>query len=88
MMNMWQGLANGISLLTGILVLLACGVLWMRRHTSLWLLLALIGQIGSMLCRLVFAVSPSTLTSVPLMRRCLAACFVPFRHRPARLRLV
>jgi Na+-transporting NADH:ubiquinone oxidoreductase subunit NqrB len=68
MNDIWQSLGNVISLATGVLLLFACGVLWMRRHTSFWLLLALIGQALSVLCRLAFAVSPATFAAVPIVR--------------------
>jgi Na+-transporting NADH:ubiquinone oxidoreductase subunit NqrB len=65
--DIWQVLGNGLGQVAGIALLIASVVLWSRRRTP-WLLLALIGQLIAMACRLLFAVSPSVLTEVPVLR--------------------
>jgi Na+-transporting NADH:ubiquinone oxidoreductase subunit NqrB len=65
--DIWQVLSNGLGQVAGIALLLASVVLWSRRHTP-WLLVALIGQLIAMACRLLFTLSPSMLTEVPILR--------------------
>jgi Na+-transporting NADH:ubiquinone oxidoreductase subunit NqrB len=65
-MNMPMDIANLISVLTGLLVLAACVLLWLRSKTS-WVLLALAGQTVSVLCRLVVFV-PEAFTQFPALR--------------------
>jgi Na+-transporting NADH:ubiquinone oxidoreductase subunit NqrB len=67
MNDIWQVLGNGLGQITGVVLLVACAVLWLRRRTP-WLLLALIGQIIAMMCRLLFSLSPSVLTEMPVFR--------------------
>jgi len=59
-------LANIFSVLTGLLVLAACVLLWLRRPTS-WVLLALAGQCVSVLCRLALFV-PDVYAQFPALR--------------------
>jgi Na+-transporting NADH:ubiquinone oxidoreductase subunit NqrB len=65
-MSFPMDLANLISVLTGLLVLAACVLLWLRSKTS-WVLLALAGQAVSVLCRLLVFV-PEVFTQFPLLR--------------------
>jgi Na+-transporting NADH:ubiquinone oxidoreductase subunit NqrB len=65
-MNMPIDIANLISVLTGLLVLAACVLLWLRSKTS-WVLLALAGQTVSVLCRLLLFV-PEAFTQFPPLR--------------------
>ena len=65
-MNMPMDIANLISVLTGLLVLAACVLLWLRNKTS-WVLLALAGQTVSVLCRLVLFV-PEAFAQFPALR--------------------
>src|SRR4249920_3223700 len=65
-MNPAVDLANLISLVTGLLVLGACILLWLRSKTS-WVLLALAGQGVSVLCRLVLFV-PDVFVQCPALR--------------------
>jgi Na+-transporting NADH:ubiquinone oxidoreductase subunit NqrB len=65
--DIWQVLGNGLGQVAGIALLIASLVLWSRRRTP-WLLVALVGQLIAMACRLLFAVSPSVLAEVPILR--------------------
>jgi hypothetical protein len=65
-MNMPMDIANLISVLTGVLVLGACVLLWLRSKTS-WVLLALAGQSVSVACRLLLFV-PDVFTQFPVIR--------------------
>jgi Na+-transporting NADH:ubiquinone oxidoreductase subunit NqrB len=65
--DIWQILGNGLGQVAGIALLIAILVLWSRRRTP-WLSLALTGQIVAMSCRLLFALSPSVLAEIPLLR--------------------
>ena len=65
-MNMPMDIANLISVATGLLVLGACGLFWLRSKT-MWVLLALAGQAVSVLCRLLLFV-PDVFTQVPAIR--------------------
>jgi Na+-transporting NADH:ubiquinone oxidoreductase subunit NqrB len=67
MNDLWQMLGNGLGQVTSVMLLVACAVLWLRRRTP-WLLLALVGQIVAMLCRLLFALSPAVLVEIPVFR--------------------
>lgn len=67
MTDIWQLLANGFAQVTGILLVLACAVLWLRRRTP-WLLLALLAQLSAMLCRLLFSLSTTVFADVPALR--------------------
>jgi hypothetical protein len=60
-------LANIFSVLTGLLVLGACVLLWLRDKTSSWVLLALAGQAVSVLCRFALFV-PDVFTQFPPLR--------------------
>jgi len=60
-------LARMLSVLGGMLVLAACVLLWLRDKTSVWALLALVGQAVSMLCRLVLPV-PDLWVHLPPLR--------------------
>ena len=60
-------LANILSVLTGLLVLGACVLFWVRDKTSTWALLALAGQAVSVLCRFVLFV-PDAFTQFPPLR--------------------
>jgi hypothetical protein len=59
-------IANIISVLTGVLVLGACVLLWLRSKT-MWVLLALGGEAISVLCRLLVFV-PDLYTQIPAIR--------------------
>ena len=65
-MNMPMDLANLISVATGLLVLGACALFWLRSKTT-WVLLALAGQAVSVLCRLLLFV-PELFTQFPAIR--------------------
>jgi hypothetical protein len=65
-MNMPTDLASLFSLATGLLVLGACVLFWLRSKTT-WVLLALAGQGVSMLCRLLLFV-PDVFTQFPIIR--------------------
>ena len=65
-MNMNPDIANLISVVTGLLVLGACALLWLRYQTT-WVLLALAGQIVSVLCRFVLFV-PNAYMQFPVIR--------------------
>ena len=65
-MNMSMDVANLISVLTGLLVLGACVLLWLRSQT-LWMSLALTGQVISVLCRFVLFI-PNAFTQYPIVR--------------------
>ena len=65
-MNIPMDLANLISVITGLLVLGACVLLWLRSKTS-WVLLALAGQTVSVLCRLILFV-PDVFKQFPELR--------------------
>lgn len=65
-MNMGMDIANLVSVLTGLLVLGACALLWLRYQTT-WVLLALAGQIVSVLCRFVLFV-PNAYMQFPIIR--------------------
>ena len=67
MNDIWQVLCTGFGQAAGIVLMIASLVLWSRRRTP-WLLLALIGQIIAMACRLLFVLSPSVLAEVPVLR--------------------
>jgi len=56
-MDIMQQLANGLSEIASIGVVIACAVLWMRRRAT-WILIALIGELGSLACRLALVLSP------------------------------
>jgi len=60
-------LASILSVLTGLLVLGACVLLWIRDKTSSWVLLALAGQGVSVLCRFALFV-PDAFTQFPPLR--------------------
>ena len=59
-------LANVISIATGLVVLGACVLFWLRSGTT-WVLLALAGQAVSVLCRLLLFV-PDVFTQFPMIR--------------------
>ena len=59
MNGLFQQLANGLGQIAGILTLLACAVLYMRLRST-WIMIALIGEAGSLACRLVLMLSPQT----------------------------
>ena len=59
-------IASLITVVTGLLVLGACALLWLRYKTS-WVLLALVGQIVSVLCRFVLFV-PNAYTEFPIIQ--------------------
>ena len=65
-MNMPMDIANLISVLTGLLVLAACVLLWLRSQTP-WTSLALAGQAVSVLCRLALFV-PDAFAQFPVLR--------------------
>ena len=65
-MNMPMDLANLISIATGVLVLGACVLFWLRSKTT-WVLLALAGQAVSVFCRLLLFV-PDLFTQFPAVR--------------------
>jgi endonuclease/exonuclease/phosphatase (EEP) superfamily protein YafD len=65
-MNMSLDIANLISVVTGLLVLGACVLFWVRSRTT-WVLLALAGQAVSVLCRLLLFV-PDVFAQFPAMR--------------------
>lgn len=65
-MNMGMDITNLVSVLTGLLVLGACALLWLRYQTT-WVLLALAGQIVSVLCRFVLFV-PNAYMQFPIIR--------------------
>jgi hypothetical protein len=65
-MNNPMEIANLISLVTGVLVLGACVLFWLRAKTP-WVLLALVGQAVSVVCRLVLFV-PDLFTQFPAIR--------------------
>jgi Na+-transporting NADH:ubiquinone oxidoreductase subunit NqrB len=58
-----QSFSAILGALASVALLLACAVLWARRQTP-WTLVALIGSVGSMLCRLVLGLSPTTYASL------------------------
>ena len=60
-------LASIMSVLTRLLVLGACALLWIRDKTSSWALIALAGQAVSVLCRFVLFV-PDAFTQFPPLR--------------------
>jgi len=59
--------ASIASLLTSLLVLVACVLLWMRTRNT-WALLALAGEAGSIACRLFLAATPGAFTDFPQLR--------------------
>lgn len=59
-------IANLISIATGVLVLGACVLFWLRGKST-WVLLALAGQAVSVFCRLLLFV-PDVFTQVPAIR--------------------
>jgi hypothetical protein len=65
-MNFPIDLANILSVVTGLIVLGACVLLWLRSKTS-WVLLALAGQAVSVLCRLMLFV-PDVFKQFPEIR--------------------
>jgi hypothetical protein len=65
-MNNPLDIANLISVATGLLVLGACVLFWLRSKTT-WVLLALAGQAVSVLCRLLLFV-PDVFVQFPLVR--------------------
>ncbi len=65
-MNMAMDVANAMSVLTGLLVLGACVLLWLR-HQTLWMSLALAGQVVSVLCRFVLFI-PDVFRQFPIIR--------------------
>jgi hypothetical protein len=65
-MNMNPDIANLVSVVTGLLVLSACALLWLRYRTP-WALLALAGQVVSVLCRFVLFV-PNAYMQFPVIR--------------------
>jgi len=52
-----QHVQMALSQLAGILVVIACVVLWLRRRSG-WALVALIGESGSLACSLAFTLAP------------------------------
>lgn len=65
-MNNPMDIANLISVATGLLVLGACALVWLHSKT-MWVLLALAGQVVSVLCRLLLFV-PDVFTQFPMIR--------------------
>lgn len=65
-MNTGMDIANLVSVLTGLIVLGACVLLWLRNQT-LWMSLALAGQAVSVLCRFVLFV-PNAYAQYPIIR--------------------
>lgn len=65
-MTLDMGIANLISVLSALLVLGACVLLWLRNQT-LWMSLALAGQAVSVLCRFVLFV-PNAYMQFPIIR--------------------
>ena len=65
-MSLDMGIANLISVLSTLLVLGACVLLWLRNQT-LWMSLALAGQAVSVLCRFVLFV-PNAYAQFPIIR--------------------
>jgi hypothetical protein len=65
-MNMNPDIANLVSVVTGLLVLGACALLWLRHQTP-WVLLTLAGQVVSVLCRFVLFV-PNAYMQIPVIR--------------------
>lgn len=65
-MSLDLGIANLISALTMLLVLGACVLLWLRNQT-LWMWLALAGQVVSVLCRIVLFM-PNAYAQYPIIR--------------------
>jgi len=65
-MNNPLDIANLISVATGLLVLGACVLFWLRSKTT-WVLLALAGQAVSVLCRLLLFV-PDVFVQFPVVR--------------------
>lgn len=61
-----MGIANLISVLSALLVLGACILLWLRNQT-LWMSLALAGQVVSVLCRFVLFM-PNAYAQFPVIR--------------------
>jgi hypothetical protein len=66
-MDIFQQLANGLSEIASIGVVIACVVLWMRRRSN-WVLIALIGELGSLACRLALIMSPTLFTEWQFLR--------------------
>ena len=60
-------IANLISVATGLLVLGACVLFWLRSKDT-WVLLALAGQAVAVLCRLLLFVVPDLFTQFPAVR--------------------
>ena len=52
-----QHVQMALSQLAGLLVVIACVVLWVRRRSG-WILLALIGECASLACSLAFSLAP------------------------------
>jgi len=65
--NMMQQFATFLSEVASVLVVLACVVLYMRRRSN-WIMLALIGEIGALVCRLVLAVEPKLFMELGFLR--------------------
>ncbi len=65
--NMLQQFANFLSEVASVLVVLACVVLYMRRRSN-WIMLALIGELGALACRLVLVLSPKAYMDMPFLR--------------------
>lgn len=66
-MDIFQQIANGLSELANVAVVLACAVLWMRRRSS-WILIALIGELGTLACHLFFRLSPTLAGQMQFLR--------------------
>jgi len=66
-MDFFQQIGNTLSEVASIGVVLACAVLWLRRRSG-WLLLALIGELGSFACRIGLMLAPKLYSDMPLLR--------------------
>jgi len=65
--NLAQQLATFLSEVASVLVVLACVVLYMRRRSS-WIMLALIGEIVALVCRLILVVEPKMYMEMGFLR--------------------
>jgi hypothetical protein len=67
MSGLFQTFGNGLGHLASIAIVFAVALLWVRRRSP-WLLIALIGQIGSFACHVFLALSPSMYMELPILR--------------------
>jgi ABC-type thiamin/hydroxymethylpyrimidine transport system permease subunit len=62
-----QTLGTGLGHIASIAIVFAVAMLWMRRRTP-WLMIALIGEIGSFACHVLVTLSPTMYMDLPILR--------------------